>query len=572
MIEDLESIENLSIESLLNLNNKIKEIIAKKTITSTIPIDFLPVDFLDFIIGLGVILLDSESNILACNKALNSKLLDSENKIIGKPFLEVIGPLITSNTLLDWDGIWNFIKNSDVQHSTPFSWNNVKFVYIKENRKKQEEIVNISFYPIIQEKKFFGMIGTFDFITENIERIDTQFERLDTQLTSLETELVKLESFKRQYQSLLFTVNDIVLLLSVDGNIVFANKQAKKVLGMGHDELINKNFLSIIHEEDKDKINKAFFILAGNQELEEIEYRIKTSENKYQTHRLRMSPISIGEKDLYGVMAITRDISYLKHLETELKEKIVKLDKNNQELLRLHKLKSDFLSMTSHELRTPLIPIKGYVDLILNDTINDPNEIDTTLRIVQRNTKRLNKLIQEIVELTHLESDKMDISKIEFDTHDFLKDISQELLPLLISLKVQLYIDDNKSVIYADKDLFTSAITNIITNACKYSDDLKYPEKWIRVSIDDKNDDIWTEIIIEDNGIGIPKEKLEDIFEPFLRVDHKHAKTSKNINRGGFGLGLTITKRIIDLHKGKILVYSKGEGEGTLFKVLIPKK
>jgi len=240
---------------------------------------------------------------------------------------------------------------------------------------------------------------------------------------------------------------------------------------------------------------------------------------------------------LSGILLIFRDI---------LREK------------RLSQLRSDFVSNVTHELKTPLTSIHMFTESILLDRVADTSGKKEYLQIVLKETERLKRIINNILDFSKKEKGKIEYRSEEVDVTDLINSALNDLNYWLVEkdFTVDTELEENV-IITADNDAIQQVIINLLDNAIKYS----WKNKEIRVSLVSDKDKIRMEF--EDKGIGIPEDEIKSIFEKFYRVN----KTMKD-GIGGTGLGLTLVKEIIEAHNGEILVESK-LNEGSKFTVLL---
>ncbi len=236
------------------------------------------------------------------------------------------------------------------------------------------------------------------------------------------------------------------------------------------------------------------------------------------------------------------------------------VNKTADQLREMDRLKSEFLASMSHELRTPLNSIIGYSEIMLMG-INGPLNEETTedIQAILKSGRHLLNLINDILDLAKIEAGRMSLDIDEVNIHALLNDIEVSHNPLLKKKSVQFIIDvdDDLPNIEADPLRLRQVLTNLVTNAIKFTD-----EGNIYLRGTHEND--WVSIAIQDEGIGISSEDLTTIFEQFRQVDGSSTRRAE-----GTGLGLTITSHLIDLHGGKIDVEST-LGKGSTFIVRLP--
>ncbi|MFH1478553.1 MAG: ATP-binding protein [Candidatus Omnitrophota bacterium] len=284
--------------------------------------------------------------------------------------------------------------------------------------------------------------------------------------------------------------------------------------------------------------------------------------------------VTQGDKELLSVLAsqigtaientnlYTEIFNSYKDLERRVQERTKELAKLNDELKRLNKMKSDFVSAVSHELRTPLTSIKGYASILMAGKLG---------AVSPEQKKRLEKIDKHSNELTHLVNDLLDISRIEsgrvqmvykeISIKDMLDYISDIIMPQVKekNLSLKIHINTKTDKVKADASQLERVFLNLISNAVKFT-----PEKGkINVFAEDRGNSI--EFRVEDTGIGIPRQDLDKVFEEFFRSNNAQEQKIK-----GTGLGLSLVKKIIEAHKGKLLVDSE-VGKGTTFSFTIPQ-
>lgn len=227
------------------------------------------------------------------------------------------------------------------------------------------------------------------------------------------------------------------------------------------------------------------------------------------------------------------------------------------ELNSIEYLRKDFISNISHELKTPIASIKGFTKLLAEDNLSK-EEKEEYINIILEETDRLSNLSSNMLKLSKLEKQEIVTNKIEYRLDNQIRKAIIMLEEEINKKNIKISLDSSEILIYEDEDLIMEIWINLINNAIKYSNE----NGEIKVKIIEEEDKV--KVAVQDNGIGIPKEKQERIFEKFYQVENSRAGE-------GSGLGLAIVKRIVDLIKGEIDVESK-EKQGTKITVSIPKE
>jgi len=250
------------------------------------------------------------------------------------------------------------------------------------------------------------------------------------------------------------------------------------------------------------------------------------------------------------------------HLETlRLAEE---LQKRAEELKELDRLKSAFLANMSHELRTPLNSILGFTDVMLEGLDGDLTEyMDNDLRLIQKNGQHLLHLINDVLDMAKIESGRMNLHPEKFKVQDIFDDVRSLTSSLADARNDDLIVEedsDHEVEIYADNTRIKQVMINLVNNAIKFTSDGRVS---MRVA---KMDGSRVLITVKDTGLGIPADHIETIFQEFSQVD-----TSTTRKAGGTGLGLPISRRLIEMHGGRLWAESTGiEGDGSAFFVELP--
>lgn len=225
----------------------------------------------------------------------------------------------------------------------------------------------------------------------------------------------------------------------------------------------------------------------------------------------------------------------------------------------LSRLKDEFLSIASHELRTPVTSIKGYTQL--SKMLIKEGDLTTSeeyLDIALDQIDRMSRLILELLDVSRIETGRLEIRREPIAWANFVRDIVHHHHTSVSDRRFHLSVPDDNKVVVGDRDRLEQVLGNLLENAVKYSPD----GSDVTVTVDDKGDSFVTAVC--DRGIGIPSDELAQVFERFHRGRHV-----SSTNYGGLGLGLYITKQIIERHGGTIWVDSK-EGQGTTFYFSLP--
>jgi signal transduction histidine kinase len=216
------------------------------------------------------------------------------------------------------------------------------------------------------------------------------------------------------------------------------------------------------------------------------------------------------------------------------------------------------VSLVSHELRTPLTSIRGYSEMLLKYNLVQEKGRDFLGTIIDESS-RLNQLIQSFLDIAYIESGRQKITKTDFEIGPVLQDMATVVAPVAGEKQISIVTGDaNGMVVRADRLLLYQALTNLVTNAIKYS------PAGTTVRVDVSNGNGAVRLRVADQGFGIPADEAAKIFEKFYRRGNKETR-----EQNGFGLGLAFVKEVAERHGGDVIVES-AVGKGSVFTISIP--
>jgi signal transduction histidine kinase len=317
-------------------------------------------------------------------------------------------------------------------------------------------------------------------------------------------------------------------------------------------------------------IMRHILIPTGNQDVWKFFEPITGSLNTF-------SLFFVGSVSLFFIriyksyMAITEEKKKLENLVAERTRFIEQLEMDKAELQELDKMKSAFLANMSHELRTPMNTIIGYTEVLL-DKVDGPinDEQEKSLKKVKEGAKHLLKLINDILNISRIESAKVRLDVREVNMKNLIETVIPEFESLIKRkvLKLTLGLDKNLPAVYGDEDKIRQILINLLSNAVKFTREggIKVTTRLSEKGMKPGGLPLFMEICIEDTGIGIKEDDLNKIFNKFVQVDFTLVRQYE-----GTGLGLSIAKGLVKLHKGEIWVTSK-YGKGSRFCFTLPLK
>lgn len=346
--------------------------------------------------------------------------------------------------------------------------------------------------------------------------------------------------------------------LDVEANVLLWTPENYKIFGVPLGEPLNyERFLECVHPDDRDYINEQW--QAGVRgEPYDVEHRvIANGDVKWVREKAKLFFNSEGR--VVRAIGVTQDITYLKKTEFDLKHAKERAEGSDR-------LKSAFLANMSHDIRTPLNAIIGYTDLMLQDQVSARHH--KFLTYIQQSGKVLLGLIDDILDLSKIEANQLVIKENPFRLREFMDNLHVMSKPLLdrqnkdVNLVYHIQPDISECLM-GDEDRLNQIMLNLIGNSCKFTEKGK-----IEFGVK-KVDEQSLEFYVIDTGRGIPREKLKQIFNPFHQIDPLDRKQYR-----GVGLGLTITRKLLQLMGGSIEVTSNDQKEsgGTTMTITLPYK
>lgn len=382
-------------------------------------------------------------------------------------------------------------------------------------------------------------------LDENDEPIYFRSNKIDVTEKKLTEE--KLKAKEEQYKLVSENSADVICLHKLDGTYTFVSPSCERLEGYSVDEKIKMTFEDFIHPDDYQRASEIFKDTIANKNINMMtQYRIQKKDGDYFWAGVSMSVVLNQQNEVQFVLTSTRDIS-----------EIVKVIEKERQL---NKLKSSFISMASHEFRTPLTTIQSSNELISMYLDNRPEMPDNKLvkhvTRIRTELDRLNSLLKDVFTLGRLDVGKTHLKKEITSLTGIVKQVILECQVQFKSRMVGLTIEGKERQLLLDSQLISHAMSNLISNALKYSSKGQDPDVTLKFLPEA------VEIEVKDYGIGIPEKDQANLFESFSR-----ASNVGDIE--GTGLGLVIVKQFIEMHGGEISFVSE-VGKGTSFLVTIP--
>ena len=350
---------------------------------------------------------------------------------------------------------------------------------------------------------------------------------------SLSGQIEKVTGEKNKLEIVVKSMSSGIILTDREMKIELINPAAEKLFDINGKEMIGASLQNVIRNYSLYETLKAVHRDGESRLIElNIFYPRAAAVETY------LIPVAGPAENLIGVLLLFHEVTQLRTIE---------------------KMRSDFVANVSHELRTPLTAVRGYTETILHEELNHQQLIEF-LQIIDRETKRLSALLDDLLDLAQIENEKGYVKKEAVNLKTLIKEAVSRVedLRLMKDVSIEVVIPETELTVLGNYEWLNQALVNVLENSIKHGKD-----KGIVKVLLSKEDQVAV-IKISDDGPGIPDADLPYVFERFYRVDK--ARTRKS---GGTGLGLSIVKHIMEAHAAEYSLQSK-EGSGTVFRFSIP--
>ncbi|MFH1416389.1 MAG: ATP-binding protein [Elusimicrobiota bacterium] len=342
--------------------------------------------------------------------------------------------------------------------------------------------------------------------------------------------------------AILFSIADGIIMTDYSGKVILSNRRAKELLDIDASEnLENRNIQDIIKREEITRSLKEAAETKNNI-VKEINITRKSEDEEPVAKFIRTDTSTVSHSESgegLGTVTVIRDITLEKEIE---------------------QMKDDFVHSITHDLRSPMTSIRGFLEFLLDGSAGDLNEQQKEfLGIIDKSSSRLLEMINDLLDVAKMESGSMPIELTNLDMNEIACSVVESLKSQARKDQIELRVEKINELknLDADRNLIFRVIQNLVSNALKFT-----PEKGkIKIVLESMEDKI--QVSVEDTGSGMPREYLDKIFNKFEQVKGSRGKTK------GTGLGLTITKHVVEAHGGKIWVESE-LGKGSQFRFWIP--
>jgi two-component system phosphate regulon sensor histidine kinase PhoR len=371
------------------------------------------------------------------------------------------------------------------------------------------------------------------FVKDEIEQAHMAAKERQIQMKVLEAE-------KRHVEAVIHSISDAVLVTDAFGDLVLANEAAEGTFGFRFDASARRPVEEVVQDETLRGLLKEMRETGLHSPHRTAEWT-QGAGRAERTFRVITSAVIEGRKRerISGVVAVLHDVTREKEIA---------------------RLKSDFVSNVTHELKAPLASIRAYVEMLQDGEAKGEADAQEFLGTIAAEANRLNRLIENILNLSRLESGLVPVNKTDVEVTEVLRSVVDTMAPQADQKQVHLAADLAPVFfrVHGDRDMLHQAILNVVSNAIKYT-----PEGG-RVRLATYLEDGTVVVAVEDTGCGVPEDEVDRIFEKFYRT-----RTSGKV-APGTGLGLALVKHVVEhIHRGRVTVQSQ-VGQGSTFRIHLP--
>ncbi len=366
-------------------------------------------------------------------------------------------------------------------------------------------------------------------------------EAINMMADSLQLQMDRIRDGEGRLKSVLDHMISGVMLIDKSGTIVLLNRTAEEILGFSAQELIGRQYDETHQQNELIRLIRE--CMNSNEHIRDDLIFYYPEERVLEANLLPMT-VSEGHS---GIVIVLHDISAIRRLEG---------------------MRSEFVANVSHELRTPITAIKGFAETLLNGAMEDKEIAMSFLQIIHDESNRLNRLIEDTLALSKIESKRVPMQFTPIEMGSFIGRTVEMVRHEADKRKIEVEQSiEGHIFIEGDEDRLRQIMINLLSNAITYSPEgghIKVIVQPVLVGNDLSIEQEKVRMIVQDTGMGIPKKDIPRIFERFYRVDKARSRSS-----GGTGLGLSIVKHLVELHHGSVRVEST-VGVGTSFIIELP--
>lgn len=357
----------------------------------------------------------------------------------------------------------------------------------------------------------------------------------------------------RRLAAVVESSDDAIISKTLDGIIRTWNAAAERIFGYSAEETVGQHISLLIPEERLDEEDRIIAQLRAGQRVEHFDTERQRSDGQIVQISLTISPIRDATGKVIGASKIARNIDERKRMEDELRRYAADLSEADRR-------KTEFLATLGHELRNPLAPIRTGLEAI-KMLRGDPEKLTVICDTMERQVQQMVRLIDDLLDVSRITQGKLELRTCRVNLNDVVRAAIEAVQPLIDDARHELAVDLSAQPIHVDGDpnRLAQVLSNLLNNSTKYTPSGGH----IRLTVERQDDKAL--ITVMDDGLGIPLERQQDIFEMFTQIERSLEKSYS-----GLGIGLTLVKQLVEMHHGSIDVRSEGANQGSEFCIRLP--
>ena len=363
------------------------------------------------------------------------------------------------------------------------------------------------------------------------------------------------EAERQKFVTLVENSTDFIGICDLNAVPIFVNRAGLQMVGLKNmEEARRVNVRDFFFPEDQSRMMDEFFpsvVAHGHGEIEVRFRHFETGQARWMSYKVLK--LDDGSGRTVAFATVSQDVTERRHMEDNLRGLAANLAEADRR-------KDEFLATLAHELRNPLAPLSNTLEILKRSSTTDAS-VRHGLDTMERQLEQLVRLVDDLLDLSRITHNRIDLRKRHVDVASVIRQAVLAAQPLADSAHHTIDVSAPAEPIYlhADPVRLTQVFGNLLNNSCKYTP----PGGSIRVDVRREGDDVV--VTVTDTGIGIPVDKLDGIFDMFTQVDR-----SLERSQGGLGIGLTLVKRLVEMHGGTVFARSAGEDHGSTFEVRLP--
>jgi PAS domain S-box-containing protein len=368
------------------------------------------------------------------------------------------------------------------------------------------------------------------------------------------------EAVQAQLAAIVDSSDDIIVSKTLDGIITSWNGAAERIFGWTAAEAVGRHITLIIPADRRAEEDQVLARIRRGQRVDHFETVRVTKDGRLIDVSITVSPVKDVAGRIIGASKIARDITERRRLESQRALLLAREQEAREQAETLNRAKDELLATVSHELRTPLNSIFGWARMMQSTTMDEAGRAHA-LNVILRNASLQGRLVEDLLDLSRIAAGRMRLEFEPVDLNAIIVAALETVRPAARAKDIDLAIalDESLGLIRGAPDRLQQVVWNLLMNSVKFT------PSGGRVAVSTRRATDAAAIVVTDTGQGISADVLPHVFEPFRQADSSSTRA-----QGGLGLGLTLVRRLVELHGGAVVAESEGKDRGSTFTVTLP--